>query len=90
MTFIDYGVCLSLLLAIKAAFISMVINIVYLSQVYIWNPTKKQEIVELEMMQRRFIKRIEGMEHLAYPEQLKKLKLYSLERRRERYLVIYL
>ena len=56
----------------------------------IWNPTKKQEIVELEMVQRRFIKRIEGMEHLTYPEQLKKLKLYSLERRRERYLVIYL
>ena len=49
----------------------------------ICNPTKKQEIVELEMVQRRFIKRIEVMEHLTYPEQLKKLKLYSLERRRE-------
>ena len=48
----------------------------------IWNPTKRQEIVELEMVQRRFIKRIEGIEHLTYPEQLKKLKLYSLERRR--------
>ena len=53
-----------------------------------WNPTKKQEIVELEMVQRRFIKRIEGIEYLTYPEQLKKLKLYSLER--ERYLIIYL
>ena len=42
------------------------------------------------MVQRRFIKRIEGIEHLTYPEQLKKLKLYSLERRRERYLIIYL
>ena len=49
----------------------------------IWNPTKKQEIVELEMVQRRFIKRIKGIEHLTYPEQLKKLKLYSLERKRE-------
>ena len=56
----------------------------------IWNPTKKQEIVELEMVQRQFIKRIEDMEHLTYPEQLKKLKFYSLERRRERYLIIYL
>ena len=56
----------------------------------IWSPAKRNEIVELEMVQRRFIKRIEGIEHLTYPEQLKKLKLYSLERRRERYLIIYL
>ena len=56
----------------------------------IWNPTKKQEIVELKLVQRRLIKRIEDIEHLTYPEQLKKLKLYSLERRRERYLIIYL
>ena len=56
----------------------------------IWSPTKRQEIVELEMVQRRFIKRIKGIEHLTYPEQLKKLRLYSLERRRERYLIIYL
>ena len=51
---------------------------------------KTGNIVELVMVQRRFIKRIEGIEHLTYPEQLKKLKLYSLERRRERYLIIYL
>ena len=50
----------------------------------------KQEIVELEMVQRQFIKRIETIQHLTYPEQLKKLNLYSLERRRERYLIIYL
>ena len=49
----------------------------------VWSPAKRHEIVELEMVQRRFIKRIEGIEHLTYPEQLKKLKLYSLERRRE-------
>ncbi len=55
-----------------------------------WSPAKRHEIVELEMVQRRFIKRIEGIEHLTYPEQLKKLKLYSLERRKERYLLIYL
>ena len=56
----------------------------------LWSPTKRQEIVEIEMVQRQFIKRIEGMKDLTYPEQLKKLKLYSLERRRERYLIIYL
>ena len=47
----------------------------------VWSPAKRHEIVELEMVQRRFIKRIEGIEHLTYLEQLKKLKLYSLERR---------
>jgi len=47
-------------------------------------------MVELEMVQRQFIKRIEDIEHLTYPEQLKKLKFYSLEKRRERYLIIYL
>ena len=56
----------------------------------IWSPIKKQEIVQLEMIQRSFIKRIENIKHLTYPEQLKKLRLYSLERRRERYLIIYL
>ena len=48
----------------------------------LWNPIKKQEIVELEMVQRSFIKRIENIKHLTYPEQLRKLQLYSLERRR--------
>ena len=56
----------------------------------VWNPTKKKEIVEVEMIQRQFIRRIEDIKHLTYPEQLKRLKLYSLERRRERYLIIYL
>ena len=41
------------------------------------------------MLQRAFIRRIEGMANLSYWEQLKKLKLYSLERRRERYLILY-
>jgi hypothetical protein len=56
----------------------------------IWSPIKKKEIVDLEMIQRSFIKRIESIKQLTYPEQLKKLKLYSLERKRERYLIIYL
>ena len=36
-----------------------------------------------------FTSRIEGMEGKNYHERLKELKLYSLERRRERYLIIY-
>ena len=45
-----------------------------------WSPTKKQEIVELGIIQRQFIQRLESIKHLAYPEQLKKLKIFSLER----------
>ena len=56
----------------------------------IWSPTKRQEMVEIEMVQRQFIKRKEGIKDLTYPEQFKKLKLYLLERRREIYLIIYL
>ena len=47
------------------------------------NSTKKQEIVKLGMVQRQFIKKIETIQHLTYPEQLKRLNLYSLERGRE-------
>ena len=42
------------------------------------------------MVQRSFIRKIDGMGHLDYWTQLKRLKLYSLERRRERYIVIYI
>ena len=61
----------------------------YCSQ--LWNPQNcKGEIQDLEMTQRFFIKKIYGMSHLSYWEQLEKLKLYSLERRRERYIIIYI
>ena len=60
----------------------------YCSQ--LWNPQhSKSDIQDMEMLQRAFIRRIEGMANLSYWEQLKKLKLYSLERRRERYLILY-
>ena len=41
----------------------------------IWSPTNKQKLVKLEMIQRQIIKRIESIWHLAYTEQLNKLKL---------------
>ena len=40
-------------------------------------------------VQRSFTKFISGMEGLSYPERLIILKLYSLQRRRERYIIIY-
>ena len=46
-------------------------------------------IYELEKIQKNFTKKIKGMEELNYHERLKKLNMYSLERRRERYMIIY-
>ena len=59
----------------------------YCSQ--LWSPSKVGSIQSLELMQKAFVSRIEGMTELSYWDQLKKLQLYSLERRRERYQVIY-
>ena len=55
----------------------------------IWSPTMQGEINELERIQKAFTSKIQGMENLDYHQRLKKLNLYSLERRRERYLIIY-
>ena len=41
------------------------------------------------MVQRNFLRKIEGAHRLSYWDQLRKYKMYSLERRRERYSVIY-
>ena len=59
----------------------------YCSQ--LWCPTDKGSIQRLEMVQRSFIRKISGMTLKNYWEQLEHLKLYSLERRRERYRIIY-
>ena len=55
----------------------------------VWCPSKKGEIQKLEDVQRCYTRRIDGMENKNYWERLSALKLYSLERRRERYLIIY-
>ena len=54
----------------------------------IWNPWKKEDIDRLERIQKNFTSKIKGMENLDYHERLRKLGMYSLERRRERYLII--
>ena len=55
----------------------------------IWSPTAQGDINKIERIQKSFTSRIEGMENSNYHERLKELKMYSLERRRERYLIIY-
>ena len=59
----------------------------YCNAVYF--PYKKQDIAKIENIQRSFTAKIDGLENLDYWERLKELDLYSLERRRERYMIIY-
>ena len=59
----------------------------YASQ--LWSPSKNYQINLIEKVQRSFTKHITGMHDLSYNERLKALKLYSLQRRKERYCIIY-
>ena len=63
-------------------------KIEYCSQ--LWCPVKKGDIQSIEMVQRSFLRKISGYGDMNYWEQLKELQLYSLERRRERYRIIYI
>ena len=55
----------------------------------VWAPYQQNLINQLENVQRQFTSRIEGIQELNYHERLKKLNMYSLERRRDRYMIIY-
>ena len=55
----------------------------------LWSPTQVGKINDLEKVQASFFKKINGMGQLAYWQQLKALNTYYLQRRRERYVVIY-
>lgn len=59
----------------------------YCSQ--LWSPTKKGEILQLEDLQRNYIKKIQEAYGLSYTNALCHFHLYSLQRRRERYCIIY-
>ena len=49
-----------------------------------WSPFLKQDIDNIEKVQRHFTKRIDGLYNLSYHDRLKVLKLPSLEYRRMR------
>ena len=53
----------------------------------LWNPHKLEDIRLLESVQRSFTYRIAGMKGFDYWERLSKLKIMSLQRRRERYII---
>ena len=59
----------------------------YCSQ--LWSPSTPGLIQSLETVQSSFFNKIAGLSSLDYWEQLQVLKMYSLQRRRERYTCIY-
>ena len=60
----------------------------YCSQ--LWNPYKAGEINKFEQVQRSFLQKISDDTGGDYWERLKKLKMLSLQRRRERYIILYI
>ena len=55
----------------------------------IWSPVELKSIDRIEKVQQAFTKQIKGLENKDYYERLRLCNLYSMERRRERYLMIY-
>ena len=58
--------------------------------VQLWYPHKISELQKLEGIQRTFTDKIEGLQDLNYWQRLEKLNLYSVHRRYERYIIIYI
>ena len=56
----------------------------------LWLPFLIKHITQLEKIQRLFTKHITGMNDMPYHERLKSLGLYSLQKIRERYCIIYI
>ena len=56
----------------------------------LWSPSSKGQIQSLESVQWSFLRKIRADNQDNYWVCLKKMKVYSLERRRERYRIIYI
>ena len=56
----------------------------------LWSPYQQKNIVKIEAIQRSITARIEELKNFNYHQRLRKLKLFSLQRRRERYTAIYM
>ena len=67
---------------------SLVLPIVEYCSV-LWSPSKIHDIQRLEQLQWSYLRKIKGTRSLNYWQCLLKFKLYSLQRRRERYMITY-
>ena len=54
----------------------------------LWSPTKQEDIMTLESVQRLFTSKIAVLSSHSYYDRLKILRIQSLQRRRERFLII--
>ena len=73
----------------KTLWKSLVLPILdYCSQ--LWCPTKQGHIQQIEAIQKSFTNKIKLDRKYDYWDRLSKLKLYSLQRRRERYRILYI
>ena len=54
----------------------------------LWSPHLQCDIILIESVQRSFTAKIAGLRTITYWERLRHLSLYSLQRRRERYMII--
>ena len=68
---------------------SLVLPIIDYSSV-IWNPHTQQDIAFIESVQRNYTSKLDGMADMNYYSRLKSLNLYSSERRRDRYQILYI
>ena len=55
----------------------------------VWSPHKKEDIRKIERIQQNYSKRLSHTKDLNYHQRLSTLNTYSLERRRERYDLLY-
>ena len=55
----------------------------------LWSPVEKSDIALVEETQRHFTRRIESCSGMGYWDRLQHLKILSLQRRRERYMIIH-
>ena len=56
----------------------------------LWHPIKISDIQELESVQKAFTARISGIKDMHYWDRLVHLSLMSLQRRRERYIILHM
>ena len=75
----------------RSLWISLIRPIIdYCSPIWSPHPTNYGQIDRLEQVLRNFTKKVDNLEALPYRERLKVMKLSSIQRRHERYKILYI
>ena len=56
----------------------------------LWSPHLRKDIIKIEAIQQKITSKIDELKDYNYHQRLRKLKLFSLQRRRERFAAIYM